>query len=385
MKVIFRTQSLLLLILTLILPATVFGQIYTNTFTGASACPTPGNVPVVATNATGSGLSRTSVTCNATLSTFNSSTLNNTAIITDSYIQFSVAANAGYQLNLTSLSFFRQGSNTAPNQLEVRYSTDGFATAGTSWGAAPTTAATGSVATWDFTDFLSPVGGTVTFRIYPYGTQRVSGSGTAQAGGTFRLNDVTVNGTVTGTLPVKLISFNGYPQDNSVVLKWSTVWEEENEGFAVERSNDAIRFSETAFLKGNINTKSQSDYEYRDGELQQGQTYYYRLKQLDLDGSFAYSRIISVKISDKANPESFIYPNPNRGSFTVQGGDMKPGSIRLYNSSGSEVPVVVNPANGNNSFLLKAKSDLLPGLYHIKVNTQNDKGRSKLFKVVVTD
>ena len=99
---------------------------------------------------------------------FNSSTLNNTAsVVATSYIEFSVTANAGYILNLSSLSFFRQASSTAPNQLEVRYSKDGFSTF-TAWGAAPNTPTTGSTALWDFTDFSSSVGGTVQFRIYPY-------------------------------------------------------------------------------------------------------------------------------------------------------------------------------------------------------------------------
>ena len=176
----------------------VFSQIYTNSFTGSSACPTNGNTPIVALNATGVALSRNTITCSATANVFNSSTLNNTTnLLATSYIEFSVTANAGYSLNLTSLSFFRQASSTAPNQLEVRYSKDGFSTFN-SWGAAPNTPTTGSVALWDFADFSSNVGGTVLFRLYPYGTTRADGnSGAASSAGTFRLDDIVLNGTVT--------------------------------------------------------------------------------------------------------------------------------------------------------------------------------------------
>lgn len=175
-----------------------FGQIYLNSFTGASACPTNGNIPAMAANSTGTAVTRSTVTCTATLNVFNSSTLNNTAaVVNTSYIEFTATANAGYQLNLTTLSFFRQGSNTAPNQVEVRYSTDGFATS-TSWGAAPLTPTAGSVTTWDFADFSSANGGTVAFRIYPYGTQRCDLTApAASTAGTFRVDDVTINGTVT--------------------------------------------------------------------------------------------------------------------------------------------------------------------------------------------
>ncbi len=175
----------------------VWGQIYVNTFTGASACPTNGNVPTMALNSTGTPVTRSTVTCTATLNVFNSSTLNNTAaIVNTSYIEFSATAGVGFQLNLTSVSFFRQGSNTAPNQVEVRYSTDGF-TSSTTWGAAPLTPTVGSVTTWDFADFSTASGGTVTFRIYPYGTQRCDLTvPAASAAGTFRVDDVTINGTV---------------------------------------------------------------------------------------------------------------------------------------------------------------------------------------------
>lgn len=172
--------------------------VYLNQFTGIAACPTNGNLPSVLTNVSGTSLTRNTITCTTLLNQFNSTTLNNSASINDaSYIEFSASAGSGYRLNLTSLSFYRQGSGTAPNSLEVRYSTDGFATS-TSWGAAPVTPASGTVATWDFVDFSSANGGTVTFRIYPYGTQRADLAGTAALStGTFRLDDITINGNIT--------------------------------------------------------------------------------------------------------------------------------------------------------------------------------------------
>jgi hypothetical protein len=172
-------------------------QIYTNSFTGVSACPTNGNIPTMAASSTGTPLSRSTTTCTATVNVFNSTTLNNTSTISlISYIEFSASANPNLILNITSLSFFRQGSNSAPNKLEVQYSTDAFVTS-TTWGAAPTTPTAGSVTTWDMTDFSTPLGGTVFFRIYPFGTTRADGTATAAStAGTFRVDDVTINGSV---------------------------------------------------------------------------------------------------------------------------------------------------------------------------------------------
>ena len=207
MKSIYRYLSVLLVFTAMLFASNEsWAQLYVNTFTGTGACPTQGNTPTVATNATGAALSRSTITCTTANNVANSTTLNVTSSVnTSSYLEFSVTANAGYQLNLTSMSFLRQGSASAPNQLDVRYSTNGF-TSNTAWGAAPVTPTAGTVATWDFTDFSTAAGGTVTFRIYPYGTTRCDLTTPAVATGTFRVDDVTINGTVTATTPTITLS-----------------------------------------------------------------------------------------------------------------------------------------------------------------------------------
>lgn len=178
-----------------------YTQLTTNTFTGTSACPTNGNTFSVVSNASVAPLSRNTITCNSTANVFNSTTLNNTSSRNDnSYIEFSITANAGYTLNLTSLSFFRQASNAAPNQLVVSYSTDAanFNTTRTDM-AVSTTPTSGTVLTWTFSSAITTAsGGTVTFRFYPYGTQRadLAASPAASSTGTFRLDDVTLFGSV---------------------------------------------------------------------------------------------------------------------------------------------------------------------------------------------
>ncbi len=176
---------------------TVESALYLNQFTGTSACPTQGNIPTVAANTAGAIVSRSTLVCANLSNFFSSNTLNNTASINNnSYIEFSATAASGYRLNLSKLSFVRSGSGTAPNQLEVRYSTDGFATS-TSMNNTALTSTTATTLTWDFTDFESPVSGTITFRLYPYGTQRSDlVAGAAASTGTFRIDDVTIYGTV---------------------------------------------------------------------------------------------------------------------------------------------------------------------------------------------
>ncbi|WP_254413032.1 T9SS type A sorting domain-containing protein [Dyadobacter diqingensis] len=383
MKKIYFKQFLLFTI-TALLPVLSFAQIYQNSFTGASACPTAGNVPVMDANATGTAATRSTMTCTMFANAFNSTTLNNTAAINDnSYIEFSVTAAPGYQLNLTSLSFFRQGSASAPNQLEIRYSTDGFATS-TNWGAAPNTTTTpGATTVWDFADFSTALGATITFRIYPYGTQRSDlGAARASTGGTIRLDNIIINGTVSNPMPVKLISFEGAIEENVIALKWSTAWEEQNQGFEIQRSSNAVNFETIGYVDGKSTVKNRSDYSFKDTDVHPGQTYYFRLKQLDLDGSFEFSRIIAVN----ADPgeDSFIFPNPNTGNFTVSTSGKISGHFKLYNASGAEIPIDT-PLSGKtpNSFVISPKGLIRPGIYHLKVISTDNSSTSKPFRVVV--
>ncbi|MFC6195739.1 T9SS type A sorting domain-containing protein [Dyadobacter subterraneus] len=382
----FYAKQLLLLIFIFCAPSLTFGQIYLNTFTGASACPTPGNVATAIPGVTGTELTRNTITCTAFSNAFNSTTLNNTATINNnSYIEFSVTADAGFQLNVTSLTFFRQGSASAPNQLEIRYSTDGFATS-TAWGAAPLTVTSpGATTNWDFDDFTVASGVKLTFRIYPYGPQRADlSANTASTGASFRMDNVTLNGTVISPMPVKLSSFKGSCENNSVLLKWETTWEDQNEGFEVQKSVDAINFHKVGYVAGNSTTLLKSSYEFSDTGIKSEQTFYYRLKQIDLDGSYEYSRIIAVK-SDSGDEKLFVYPNPTTGTFEIKSLELKNPEIRLYNHLGKEVPIKISKSENMDSYQIIIKGNPTPGIFELKINDTNGDSKPRSVKVSVIE
>lgn len=368
MRKIYFKQFLLFIALNLI-STQIFAQLYSLTFTGSSACPTPGNTPVLLPNTTGTELTRNTLTCTPAAKVFNSTRINNTTAVNDtSYIEFSVTANPGYQLNVNSLSFFIQGSATAPNQLEVRYSTDGFVSS-TNWGNAPNTITSpGNTKTWDFPDFTSALGGTVTFRIYPYGTQRADGGTTKPASetATLRINRIVLDGTVVEPMPVKLISFNGSYDQNTIKLKWETAWEKQNQGFEIQKSYDAAQFDQIDFVEGKSTIKSKSTYIFTDNEIQAGKDVYYRLKQVDYDGSFEFSRIIVVKPVVDAETV-IVYPNPSAGSFTVYAKNRLLNNIQLFDANGSQIPFKSAPAASEEGLFIQPLHNLAPGLYYIKI------------------
>jgi hypothetical protein len=107
-------------------------------------------------------------------------------------------------------------------------------------------------------------------------------------------------------LPVELVSFSATPQNNWVQLNWQTSSELSNSHFELEKSTDGIVFEyiETIAAKGN--NLHGADYQVQDPSSTQ--TTYYRLKQVDLDGTFQYSKIINIEghsLHSKAP-----YPNP---------------------------------------------------------------------------
>ncbi len=204
----FLSRNFSLLFISMFLLSSLQAQQLTiNEFTGASACPTNGNSFSTVANATLLPLSRNTATCDAAENVFNSTTLNNTASRkNDNYIEFRITVNAGFNLNLSSLSFFRRASNTAPNSLIVSFSTDAdaanFNTTRVDM-AVSTTPTSGSVLTWNFPSAITVTnGGTVTFRFYPFGTTRADGGAEPSAAtGTFRLDDVRLFGTVSTLNP----------------------------------------------------------------------------------------------------------------------------------------------------------------------------------------
>jgi len=93
-------------------------------------------------------------------------------------------------------------------------------------------------------------------------------------------------------------------------LQWSTSSEYNNKGFHVERSRDSKNFQEIAFVEGHNFSEKEINYEYDDNEVESGVVYYYRLKQIDNNGAYKYSNIVSG-ILDRSNAEHIaLFPNP---------------------------------------------------------------------------
>jgi hypothetical protein len=127
----------------------------------------------------------------------------------------------------------------------------------------------------------------------------------------FVVNNISLLGCES-MLPVKLIRFTVQKSDADVALNWETTSESSNSHFDVEISSDAVNFSYLATVDGNGTTELDQKYSYVHKNPAAGITYY-RLKQVDYDGTYEYFVIRSI--DNKG--EEFIYPNPASTHLTL--------------------------------------------------------------------
>ena len=139
-------------------------------------------------------------------------------------------------------------------------------------------------------------------------------------------------------LPVELLSFTGVAKDNTIRLKWSTATELNNDFFDVQRSRDGVEFESIGRVEGNGTTNSVTEYQFVDIDPGLGDNFY-RLRQVDFDGTQEYHKIINVTNDFFMDGiEVAMYPNPTKGNNLnirlVTGDDFNPIYVRLLDLKG---------------------------------------------------
>jgi hypothetical protein len=201
------------------------------------------------------------------------------------------------------------------------------------------------------------------------------------------LNDVTNTLTKTGqtgteytlsnfaddALPVELSLFTATLNGNNVEISWRTETEVNNYGFDIERSNKNEEWERIAFVEGFGNSNSPNDYNFIDIELRETGEYNYRLKQIDNDGTFEYSQIISVNVGIPNHYSlSQNYPNPfnpeTRIDFTLP--ENQRVVLRIYNMLGELVKEIINKETEAGSYSIQFNSTgLASGVYIYRLET----------------
>lgn len=188
-----------------------------------------------------------------------------------------------------------------------------------------------------------------------------------------------------GALPVELTSFIAKISENKVTLNWQTATEIDNYGFEVQRTSTTSTPGQTSivsnkkwekigFIAGHGNSNSPKEYSFIDNDVTSGR-YLYRLKQIDIDGQFEFSKIVEVNFNfpvDFSVKQNF--PNPFNPTTKIEFSIPSDNNveIKIFNVLGMEVATLLNENKqaGTHSIEFNA-SNLSSGIYYYKVVSGN--------------
>lgn len=177
-------------------------------------------------------------------------------------------------------------------------------------------------------------------------------------------------------LPVTWQYINGQLQNNTALIKWTTALESNTDRFEIEHSSNGISFLKIGTVGAAGNSSSTQRYEFVHSTPATGKNYY-RIKQIDLDGKFTYSSIISLQ-NTGSKATIIIAPNPvqNEVSLFFNGNAVK--IIQLVNMNGNIL--LTEKINGANNIHRLNISNLTPGVYILRLQTENGVETHKIIK-----
>ena len=173
-------------------------------------------------------------------------------------------------------------------------------------------------------------------------------------------------------LPVSLMSFTTkLYQKNNVMIDFSTASEQNNHYFNIEHSIDAINFDKITQINGNGNSNTIQKYQFIHRDLQEG-VHFYRLKQVDIDGTFKYSDVRKTSINKNNSVFGIeIFPNPTKNILNINATideNIDIFNITIYDTNG-RIILAQNLSNTQNQMDM---TGLNPGLYFAKIMINNE-------------
>jgi hypothetical protein len=198
------------------------------------------------------------------------------------------------------------------------------------------------------------------------------------------LGTVATLAQLTDIVPVEMLTFTASVRNSEVQLLWSTASELNNRGFEIERSVNGINdFVMIGFVDGKGSSTEINYYSFSDNPQLSGvNQLYYRLKQVDFDGTYSYSNIINVSYDV---PADFVlsqnYPNPFNPSTRISYFVPKESfvSIKVYDFLGREVTTLVSEIKSTGSYELSFDASNLPsGTYFYALITDNYSATKKM-------
>jgi hypothetical protein len=203
------------------------------------------------------------------------------------------------------------------------------------------------------------------------GTAIISpGTNTISWSGLTTFSDFTGNGNGS-PLPITLLSFEAQPVLENVLITWSTASETNNDYFTIERSKDGFNFEAIIEVDGAGNSNDILNYKVTDFNPYEGVSYY-RLKQTDFDGKYAYSDVKAVEFNKPVQSQEWtVFPNPTHlnGVYIKNANvDAKQVTLKIIDFTGKVIKMeTINNLNANVSYFM-GFDHISTGMYMMELN-----------------
>ncbi|NQT26783.1 T9SS type A sorting domain-containing protein [candidate division KSB1 bacterium] len=200
------------------------------------------------------------------------------------------------------------------------------------------------------------------------------------------------------TLPVELLSFTVRTEDQAVLLEWETASEVDNAGFNILKSRDYSADYEQAnstLIPGMGNTSESHEYSFTDVNVELGNTYYYKLESVDVEGKTSLMGPVAIPVgqSELDLPDDYAlsqnYPNPFNPVTTIQYNlpEVSSVKLRIYNIQGRLVNELVNETQDAGIYTvqwegIRSTGESYPsGVYFYELKTEYYRDIKKMFLV----
>jgi hypothetical protein len=185
----------------------------------------------------------------------------------------------------------------------------------------------------------------------------------------------------TGSLPLYWLSLNAVFANDQVNITWKTTDELNTSYFSIERSTDGVSYSSLGQV-ASANSPGEHLYAYNDKSVQQGYTYYYRIKQVDIDGRYSYSSILRVNTGGDKTASLKVRNNPVQADLvlSITLPEAQNAKLVLINQVGATVLERKQHLQAGETITTLRTSNLPKGVYYLVVYAGKDKLRSALIK-----
>ncbi len=181
-------------------------------------------------------------------------------------------------------------------------------------------------------------------------------------------NTSTFTLPVLSALPVTLTNFAANWNNNTVALSWTTEQEFNSDKFIVEKSSDGANWQVMAIV--NAAGNSITTKKYTASDAQPGQVNYYRLKQVDLNAVYVYSKVIRMSSDARTTTSVKVFPNPvvANATITTNSNTSQSVKIKVYNNAGMMVKELSRQlVTGTNNIDIPNVNTLSNGFYIVSV------------------